>query len=182
MPAGDGNYPGVKPNFYKEIIQDLIPAVESRYHTYLTGTSDEDVKKARDHRMFSGYSRGAVATWYMFHNAFEHFRYFLPMSCMTTAGKTVADPPTEEEVKAYLAAPVKAHPDLPFFVYAFNGGPEDVRAMTEQMKYIPDIEVFSYGWDPEKNNLFFAVSDYFHRGLFAPVYFYNALPVLWKKE
>ena len=180
VPAGDGNYPGVKPNFYKEITEDLIPAVESKYRTFLTGTSPEEVRAARDHRLFSGYSRGCVATWYMFHNAFEYFRYFVPMSCMTTAGKSIQDPPTAEEVVAYLSAPVKAHPELPFFIYACNGGPNDVRAMTEQMKYIPKADVFSYGRDPEKNNMFFAISDYFHGDFFAPQYFYNALPVIFK--
>ena len=179
VPAGDGNYPGVKPNFYKEITEDLIPAVESSYHTWLEGTSGEEVKKARDHRLFSGYSRGCVATWYMFHNAFEYFRYFVPMSCMTTAGKSIQDPPSQEEVVEYLSAPVKAHPELPFFIYGFNGEPNDVHAMTEQMKYIPDAEVFSFGTDPEKNNLYFAISDYFHGDFFAPAYFYNALPVLF---
>ena len=179
VPAGDGNYEGVKPNFWKEITQDLIPLVESRYNTYLAGTSEDEVKKARDHRAFSGYSRGCVATWYMFHNAFEFFRYFIPMSCMTTAGKGIKNPPTKEEVLEYLTWPVKKNPDLPFFVYALNGGPADVVPMTEQMKYVPDAEEFSYGRDPEKNNMFFAVSGYFHGDFFAPMYLYNALPVLF---
>ncbi len=180
VPAGDGNYPGVKPNFWKEITQDLIPAVETHYHTYLEAADEQSVKESRDHRLFSGYSRGCVATWYMFHNAFEYFRYYVPMSCMTTAGKSIQDPPSKEEVVEYLSAPVKEHPDLPFFIYACNGGPEDVRAMTEQMQYIPSADVFSYGRDPEKNNLFFAVSDYFHGDFFAPQYFYNASPVLFR--
>ena len=179
VPAGDGNYPGVKANFYREITEDLIPAVESKYHTHLAGTDPERVKKARDHRLFSGYSRGCVATWYMFHNALEYFRFFVPMSCLTTAGKSITEPPTEAEVIDYLSAPVQAHPELPFFIYACNGGPNDVQAMTEQMKYVPKAEVFSYGRDPKKNNLFFAVSDYFHGDFFAPQYFFNALPVLF---
>ena len=78
-----------------------------------------------------------------------------------------------------MSAPVKAHPELPFFIYGFNGEPNDVHAMTEQMKYIPDAEVFSFGTDPEKNNLYFAISDYFHGDFFAPAYFYNTLPVLF---
>ena len=45
--------------------------------------SAEAIKASRDHRAFSGYSRGAVMTWRMLHYGFEYFKYFAPMSCMT---------------------------------------------------------------------------------------------------
>ncbi|MBQ1975635.1 MAG: ParB/RepB/Spo0J family partition protein, partial [Ruminococcus sp.] len=48
------------PNFYKEVIQDIIPAVEMKYNTYLTDPSAEGIKATRDHRAFTGYSRGSV--------------------------------------------------------------------------------------------------------------------------
>ena len=180
VPAGDGNYPGVKANFYREITEDLIPAVESKYNTYLAGTDPESVKKARDHRLFSGYSRGCVATWYMIHNAFEYFRYFIPMSCITTAGKSIQDPPTDAEIAAYLTAPMKAHPELPFFIYALNGGENDIKNMAAQMRVLVDTGVFSFGQDPEKNNFYYAESGYFHGDMFAPQYYFNALPVMFR--
>lgn len=40
--------------------------------------------------------------------------------------------------------------------------------------------VFSYGKDPQKNNFFFAVSDFPHNDLYCPYYFYNSLQVLFK--
>ncbi|MBR6322744.1 MAG: hypothetical protein IKR59_07735 [Lachnospiraceae bacterium] len=181
VPAGDGNYGGGKiaPNFYQEVVKDIIPAVELKYNTWLTENSDEAIKATRDHRGFSGYSRGCVCTWYILHNDFEYFRYYAPMSCMTTAGTSIRTKLTEEQVVDYLTAPMKAHPELPFFIYASNGYPNDVMPMTEQMKYLPKAPVFSYGQDPEKNNIYFALSDFPHSDLYAPYYFYNSLKVLF---
>ena len=180
VPAGDGGWPGVKPNFYREVVEDIIPAVELKYNTYLEDGSPEAIKATRDHRAFSGYSRGAVATWYVFHNAFEYFKWYAPMSCMTTAGKRIREPVSEQDVMDYLQAPIKAHPELPFYIFATNGGPNDVAQMTEQMKYIPKGECFSYGKDPEKNNIYFSVSEFRHTDLLVPYYYWNSLQVLFK--
>ena len=181
VPAGDGNYGGgyIPANFCKEVVQNIIPAVELRYNTWLRDGSDEAIRAARDHRGFSGYSRGCVCTWYMLHNEFEYFRWYAPMSCMTTAGTSIRTKLTETQVVDYLTAPMKAHPELPFFIYASNGYPNDVVPMTEQMKYVTKDPVFSYGQDPEKNNIYFAVSDFSHSDLYAPYYFYNSLKVLF---
>ena len=85
VPAGDGGgfsgNPGIAPNFCREVVEDIIPAVELKYNTWLRSGSDSDIRAARDHRGFSGYSRGCVCTWYMLHNEFEYFRYYSPMSC-----------------------------------------------------------------------------------------------------
>ena len=180
VPAGDGNWPGVKPNFWKEVVQDIIPAVELKFNTYLTDGSAEAIKATRDHRSFGGYSRGCVCTWYMIHNAFEYFRYYVPMSCMTTGGKTIQDKLTDEEVIEYLSAPMKANPELPFFIYALNGGEKDVQPMNPQMRALTKALGFSYGQDPVKNNIYYAVSNYFHTDILAPEYYYNALPVMFK--
>ena len=102
------------------------------------------------------------------------------MSCMTTAGKKIREEISAQDVMDYLQAPIKAHPELPFYIFATNGGPNDVAQMTEQMKYIPKGECFSYGTDPEKNNIYFSVSDFRHTDLLVPYYYYNSLKVLFK--
>lgn len=180
VPAGDGGWPHAKPNFYREVVEDIIPAVELRYNTYLTDASPEAIRATRDHRAFSGYSRGSVATWNIFHNDFAYFRWFAPMSCHTTAGHAIREEITPEQVLDYVQQPVREHPELPFFIFASNGYPNDVAPMTEQMKYIPKGEVFSYGTDPVKNNIFFALSDFTHTDLLVPFYYYNSLKVFFK--
>ncbi len=179
VPAGDNGWQGVKPNFWREVIEKIIPAVELRYNTYLTEGTDEAIRAARDHRAFSGYSRGSVFTWDLFHKAFPYFRWWGPMSCMTTAGKRIREPYTEQEVLDYLQQPIRENPDLPFYIFATNGGPNDVTAMTEQMKYITKAEGFRYGTDPKTDNICFSVSDFRHTDLLVPYYYYNSLKVLF---
>ena len=180
VPAGDGGWPNSKGNFHREVVEDIIPAVEMRYHTYLTDPTPEGIRATRDHRAFSGYSRGSVATWKVFHYDFEYFRWYAPMSCHTTADHRIREPITEEEVLAYLKQPIEEHPDLPFFIYASNGYPRDIQMMTEQMNYITKADGFSFGRDPAVNNIYFAVSDFYHSDILVPYYYYNSLKVLFK--
>ncbi len=178
--AGDGGWPGIKPYYYKEVIKDIIPAVEGRFNTYLTDPSEEGIKATRDHRAFSGYSRGCVMTWRMIHFDLEYFRWFAPMSCVTWANGGHNDTPTKEEVIDYVTAGMRAHPELPFYIFASNGGKEDVVRMNEQMRWLTNSEGFSYGKDPSKNNIYFAVSDFYHTDYLVPYYFWNSLKVLFK--
>lgn len=180
VPAGDGGWEGIPGNFYREVIEDIIPAVETRYNTWLEDGSKEAIRASRDHRAFSGYSRGAVMTWRMFHYAFEYFRWFAPMSCMTRADKKHGEPLSMDEVIGYVSTPVQAHPELPFFIYGTNGGKEDVTEMNTQMRAITKAPGFSYGPDPEKNNIYYSVSDFYHTDFLVPYYYWNSLKVLFK--
>ena len=180
VPAGDGQWKGIKGNFYLEVIRNIIPAVELKYNTYLTSGSDASIRATRDHRAFSGYSRGSGTTWCMFHHILPYFRWFAPMSCHCTAGKIVFDPLTMEEVIDYLQEPVRKNPELPFFIFATNGGPEDVQKMNEQMKVITKLPEFSYGKDPRVNNIYYSVSDFPHTDLLVPYYYFNSLQTLFK--
>lgn len=174
--AGDGGYLEMKANFHKEVVQNIIPAVEMRYNTYLTDPSDEGIKATRDHRAFSGYSRGSVATWKIFHYDFEYFRWFAPMSCHCTADHYIRDEFSMEEVMEYLKAPVNAHPELPFFIYASSGFPNDAVKMHEQMRYLTREPEFKYG-----ENIYFSLSGFHHTDLLVPYYYYNSLKVLFKQ-
>jgi len=180
--AGDGNWPGLPANYYREVIENIIPAVEGRYNTYLEEATDAGIKASRDHRAFSGYSRGCVMTWRMIHYAFEYFRYFAPMSCITFTDKPFGTPVTEQEIIDFITAGIKAHPELPFFIYASNGGPEDVREMNKMLRYVTKEPCFSYGNDPVKNNFFYSVSDFYHTDYLVPYYYWNSLKVLFKGE
>ena len=186
--AGDGWTPGIPPYFYKEIVQDIIPGVEMKYNTYLADASDEAVKASRDHRAFSGYSRGAAWTWRMFHYTFEYFRWFCPTSGGITCDAALPIPPdplrfpefTDDEILAYITEPIKAHPELPFYIYAASGAPIDAANMRTAMKLLTDSEGFSYGPDPKVNNIYYSLSDYYHTDHLVPYYFWNYLKILFK--
>ncbi len=186
--AGDGWTPGIPGNYYKEIVQDIIPAVEMRFNTYLEDPSDEGIKATRDHRAFAGYSRGAAWTWRMFHYDFEYFRWFCPTSGGISCDKPLPMPPgsgpmpkcTDEEIVDYITAPIKAHPELPFFIYAASGGMRDGPGMRLQVKLLTEQSCFSYGTDPSKNNILYSLSDYYHTDYLVPYYFWNYLKILFK--
>lgn len=68
-------------NFHNELLNDLIPAVEERYHTWADfDASPAGQRASRDHRGFGGFSMGSVNTWHTFQYCLDSFRYFMPMS------------------------------------------------------------------------------------------------------
>ena len=119
-------------------------------------------------------------TWRMIHHAFEYFRWFRPMSCSTRGDRKRGEPFTVEEAVDYVSAPMRAHPELPFFIYATNGGPEDIAEMNRQMRALTKAEGFSYGTDPAKDNICFSVSDFYHTDFLVPYYYWNSLDVVFK--
>lgn len=66
--------------FPQELMNDLVPAIESHYSTYAESFDADGLKKSRDHRGFGGFSMGSVATWHVFDHCLDYFRYFITMS------------------------------------------------------------------------------------------------------
>lgn len=66
--------------FHNDLRENLIPYVESRYHTYAEDVTPEAFQASRAHRAFGGFSLGAVTTWYQFIYNLDYIQYFLPMS------------------------------------------------------------------------------------------------------
>ncbi len=186
--AGDGWTPGIPGNYYKEIVQDIVPILEMKYNTYLEEATDAAVKASRDHRGFAGYSRGGAWTWRMFHYCLEYFRWFCPTSGGISCDKPLPMPPgsaplptfTDEEIIDYIRAPIKAHPDLPFFIYAGSGGKRDGAGMRLQIRLLTRTDGFSYGLDPTVNNICYTLSDYYHTDHLIQYYFWNYLKILFK--
>ena len=169
--AGDGK--GGLPNlFYKEVTESILPVIETKYNTYLTGTTKEDFVATRDHRAFTGYSRGSGATWRMFHEAFEYFRYYAPMSAGISP---------EGGVVAYLEEPIKANPDLPFFIYTCKGAAENPKDQAQIVEQLLTSEYFTYGYDKDTSNIAITISNLDHSDRYVPYYFYHSLPVFFGK-
>ena len=66
--------------FHRDLRENLIPFVESRYHTYAQDVTGEGLRASREHRAFGGFSLGAVTTWYQFICNLDYIKYFVPMS------------------------------------------------------------------------------------------------------
>ena len=186
--AGDGWTPGIPAMFHREIVQDIIPLVELKYNTWLKDGSEEGIIATRDHRAFSGYSRGGVWTWRMFHHAFKYFRWYCPMSGGISCDTPLPMPPmsaplpvfTDQEILDYMTKPLKENPGMPFFIYASSGGLRDGVQVRQQMKLLTGDPRFSYGTDPSKNNILYTLSDYYHTDYLVPYYLWNFLKMLFR--
>ena len=66
--------------FHHDLRENLMPCVESRFHTYAEDVTPEAFQASRAHRAFGGFSLGAVTTWYQFIYNLDFIQYFLPMS------------------------------------------------------------------------------------------------------
>ncbi|WP_232503716.1 alpha/beta hydrolase-fold protein [Thermotoga profunda] len=156
-------------NYHKELLNDLIPAVEGTYSTYAAGTSKEDLIASRDHRGFGGFSMGAVATWRIFQYGLDYFRYFLPMSCGTTL----------DDENIFSAA--KWHNPYDYFVFIMTGTNDFAysydKARMELMRsspYFIDID------DSVDGNFAFRIKQgYSHDMRAAMEYIYNGLKAFW---
>ena len=197
-PAGDGRYPGIKGNYYKEVIEDLIPQVESRYNVYCEDFSPEGIKASRDHRAWAGYSRGSACTWYMMHHNFEYFGYFVPMSCPIFPAEAspeaendqaFAEQPegvgqfTPADAYDYIYETIEANPDLDFFLLATSGGDKDgagQQMIPQMQEFYSHPETFSFGLDPEEDHFYFAMSEFDHMDAVMPFTLYNARDILFR--
>ncbi len=66
--------------FPNELVTDIVPAVEENYRTYAASSDAQAVRDSRDHRAVAGFSLGGTATWYVFLQQMQAFRWFLPIS------------------------------------------------------------------------------------------------------
>lgn len=154
--------------FHNELRNELVPAIESGFHTY------ED----REHRSFSGFSLGAVTTWYQFIYNLDLFKYYLPMSGDCWILGTYGGLNHPEETAEYLANVVKesGYAEDDFFIYAATGSDDAVfeqvdNQMQAMLNMKDDFTVnnFVYYMKPGGVHDYNAVMEYIYNGL--PTFF-----------
>ena len=172
-------------NFYHELLNDLMPAVESTYHSYAESVDEEGLKAAREHRIFGGFSMGAVTTWYTFLHAFDYFKYYMPISgdswiiSETGMGR---DKKTADETAKYLSDYVQnsGYKQEDFVIYALTGTDDTAYpALNRQIEAMKNYsESFTYSDTADGGNLFFQVAEGGVHDYTSMIrYIYNALPV-----
>ena len=162
--------------FHNELINDLIPAVESEYSTYAKDATLEGLKESRDHRGFGGFSMGSVNTWCTFRYCLDYFRYFMPMSgSYSTDGD-------------YMAQLVKEQGYKPedFFIFAASGSDDfaysSFRSQIMAMENASD-NTFRFGTSESNGNLAFLVREgYSHDATANYEYMYNGLCFFWNSK
>ena len=161
-------------NYHNELINDLIPAVESTYSTYAADTTPDGLRESRNHRAFCGFSMGSVTIWRTFQYCLDYFRYFMPSSgSLTTDGD-------------YMASIVRdsGHDWDDFFIFAASGTDDfaysSFKAQIEAMADVSD-GTFRYADNEREGNLYFLEQEGgVHNGDYAMEYFYNGLCWIWQ--
>lgn len=169
----------------KEMRNDIMPAVESAYRTYAETADEAGFIASRDHRAFSGFSRGCYACWHQLFHSLDYAKWYMPFSGnISSATEMGLDMPVEEQMQLLKDA-LNAQADFKdsFFIYAACGGKRDMMydvnaALISAM--VADTDDFSYGTNPAENNLYYSISGELHQTLMSRFYFYNAFDVVLK--
>lgn len=164
--------------FHQDFENHLMPAVEGKFHTYASSTSDEDLKASRDHRAFGGFSLGSVTTWLEFCHDYDYIRYFLPMSGSCWYYGTYGDFQTEKNVN-FIEQLVKDEnlDERGYFIYHTTGTQDTVKSQTlmqaEEMMARADV------FKPE-HYVFYQKDGGYHDFNAVQEYIYNALPLFFR--
>ena len=165
----------------QELVNDLIPVVESRYHTYAEATDAEGIEASRAHRAIGGFSMGAVTTWYAFDETLDAFKWFMPVSGDCWSLGRFAGMNRPDETAAYLADKVRqsAYAGTGFYIWAASGTSDSAYSETllqiEGMARLP--EVFN-----TDNMTFHEKKGARHEYRPTMEYIYNALPFFFPKN
>lgn len=163
-------------NFHYDFENHLMAAVEGKYHTYAENTTPEGLMASRDHRMFGGFSLGAVTTWQIFCYDYDYVHYFLPMSGSSWYYGTYGDFQTVRNVD-FIQQLIEEQNlnERGYFVYEAVGTEDVVKSQTlMQME-----EMFSRGDVFPKEHIVFYQKEGGHHDFEAVQEFlYNGLPVI----
>lgn len=161
-------------NFHNELVNDLIPAVESKYSTCAASTDAAGLAASRSHRAFGGFSMGFMNTWHTFEHCLDYFRYFAPSS-----GGPIGD-------GEYMANIVRSsgHSAEDFSIFTASGTDDFVYSgFKSGVMAMGETDVFTFADNEREGNLSFQEREgYAHDGNAANEYMYNALRFFWNAD
>lgn len=171
--------------FHEELVNTIIPLVETKYHTYAGTASKEDLKASRDHRAFGGFSMGSVTTWYTYINCLDYFKYFMPLSGDSWVLGQGGGSSKAKETAEYLAKIAKnsGYKPMDYYIFCATGSLDiaysNLKPQVDAMKQLKDS--FIYSSDMKKGNFYFIVADGgTHAWNWVNQYVYDILPDLFK--
>ncbi len=146
--------------FHIELQNDLIPAVETKYNTYLEGKDSISVTKSRAHRAYGGFSMGALSTWFQLAYGNNAVRNYLPLSGDLWVYNDKGEKQTPKVAAEWLNSLLEASPygnDIQVYGYSgtkdIAGNPQ--KNLTEALdKYAPMLR-----YNTSNANLHFAMKE-----------------------
>lgn len=163
-----------------ELVNDLIPLVETRYRTYLASPDEEGVVASRDHRAIGGFSMGGVTTWYALAETFSAFKYYLPISGDCWSLGSFAGMNRPADTANYLAGIIRQSPFADdFYIWAASGTSDsaysEILLQVRGMAQLTDVFGLDHMTFHEKNGAR-------HEFRPTPEYVYNALPFFFPPQ
>ncbi len=163
----------------EELQHDLMPLVESRYHTYAESTDSLGLLRSRNHRAIGGFSMGGVTTWFALDETLAFFRYFLPMSGDCWSLGSFAGMNRPQQTIDYLINRIRQQGfgQNDFYIWAASGTSDSAYGETlNQVRGMAENSFFT------RQNLTFHEKDG-ARHEYRPMmeYIYNALPFFFPK-
>ncbi len=183
LTPGNSWYHDTTPIFYSsEIRNDLMPVVETHYHTYAQDVSDAGLAASRSHRAFAGFSAGATTTWTVFLEGLDCFEYFMPMSGGLTLGgdgSTGAQDASQLEDAALNCGYGKRE----YYIFSATGtrdvAYQGLTAQIERMKPLMDAFDFTETGFADGNLMYYTVEGNWHDYPYTYEYVYNGLRCLF---
>lgn len=171
--------------FHEELINNIVPLVETKYHTYAKSGSLDDLKASRAHRAFGGFSMGSVTTWYTFIHNLDYFKYYMPLSGDSWVLGQGGGSSKAKETAEYLAKVAKdaGYKPQDYYIFSATGNLDiaypNLKPQIEAMKQLTDS--FIYSSDTKKGNFYFIVGDGgTHAWNWVNQYIYDILPDLFQ--
>ncbi len=123
VPSGINSRPFTE-YFHNELVEKLLPAVESKYHTYADFTVDpETLVNTRGHRSVMGWSMGSKTTWWVFMHRLANFSKigFLSGGCGEIEGDLTKE--WADETAKVIVESIKAsgYTKEDYAIYAISG-------------------------------------------------------------
>ena len=170
--------------FHEELIQNVVPLVETKYNTYTASAAKKDLKASREHRAFGGFSMGSVTTWYTFINCLDYFKYYIPLSGDCWALGQTAGAGKAKETAEYLAQVAKdaGYGTKDYYLFCATGSADiaypNMKPQIDEMMKLKDS--FIYSANMEKGNFYFLVCEGgTHAWNWVNQYIYDILPDLF---
>ncbi|MBQ9391672.1 MAG: hypothetical protein IJU02_05730 [Lachnospiraceae bacterium] len=168
--------------FGKELRNDIIPMVESKYNTYAKSTSPEDLKASRNHRIMGGFSMGGVTTNLQMCESMDYFKYYMPVSGTLYWSTTIDRQNGDAGKKLADSITAQGYGKDDFFVYLSTGTLDFAEGTCEKqfetMKNQSSMFTAGQPGDAGVNMAFGLATGEGHNAHGRETATYNALPVL----
>ncbi len=183
LTSGNQWYHDTVPIFYGgEIKNDLMPAIENRYHTFANEVTDLGFKESRSHRAFGGFSAGSTTTWNVFNEGIDRFKYFMPLSGGLTLGGDGSS--SDDDAKRLAdAAVASGYEKNEYYIFSATGTSDvayqGLTAQIESMKVLTNAFAYTETGFEDGNLMYYTAEGNRHDYQYTYEYVFNGLQCLF---